>query len=800
VKYALRQLAKNPGFTVAALATLALGIGINTSAFTVLNRFLLQSLPFRNSERLVQLWFASKGQNAIYQGSGDYVEERAQATVFGEMAAYNVAPRSSLADGGQAPLQRVALFCSASFFPIVGIQPQIGRLFTDEEAKRFEWVTLISNAFWREHYGSDPKVLGRTLKIVGRSYTIIGVTPPSLDDPVLFGGPVAVFPLDPFTLVDETGRRGRQWYRVIGRLKPGVSLDQAQAEMTVVGRRLARDHPKSNADLDLRVIPFPTTVVDNNDAKVAWLVSALCGFILLIGCANLANLQIVRTTRRSQEIGVRLALGCSRARLIGMLLAESLLVSSTGGALGILVAATSNAFLARFFEVELPINPRVLGFALVASLVTGAAFGTVPAWMATRADVAATLKAGARGMTADRSRHRLRLGLVVAELALALTLLAGATFFVSGIYTLTHQELGWKADHVLAGYVELDHDHFGEFGDPRILAYSRTGGERLRALPGIDAVQFGGASPLSGFGGAPVRLEGEAVPEPGKGLVAGQAIATGDFFQVYGIHLLQGRAFRDSDGPGAPLVAIVSESLAKKAWPGQSPLGKRIGNADPDKPDWAEVVGVMADYRGVGDFYNPSASGLRVLRSFAQNTNRFISFSIRTVGPPEAMKDTVRKTMGLITPDIALSGLWSTREMMDGWIGFFTFLRRLLLEISVLGLLLAAVGIYGVVAALVSERTREIGIRMALGARPASLVWLFLRKGLQLSLIGAALGLAASAALVTLLGKMMPVVPGKNPGAVAGVALLLVGIALLASWLPARRATKTNPMVALRAE
>jgi putative ABC transport system permease protein len=800
VRHAIRQLAKNPGFTAVALATLALGIGVNTSAFTLLNRLMLQSLPYRNSSRLVQVWFTSKQQAFISQGSGDYMDEKEQNSVFEDMAAYNFTSRASLADTGQAPIQRGAVFMSANFFAIMGVQPQLGRLFTADEAKRFEWVTLLGHAFWREHYGSDPKVLGRTIKVNGRAYTIIGVMPPALDDPLLFDGQTAVFPLDPFTQADRENRHGRAWYRVVGRLKAGATLEQAQAEMTVVAQRLAHDHPKTNADLGLKVVPFPRSPVADDDARLFWLASALSGFVLAIACANLANLQIVRTTRRAQEIGVRLALGCTRARLMGMLLVDSLLVSVAGGALGLLVALWSNAYLARFFQVDMALDLRVAGFAFVVSLATGAVFGTVPAWMAARADVAASLKAGARGMTSDRSRHRLRQGLVVAELALALTMLAGAGFFVSGIFRVTHQDLGWKADNVIIGYVELDHDHFGEKLDPRSLEYARVAGARLRALPGVEAVQFGAASPLSGFQGSPIRIEGQPVPEPGKAISVSESVATPDFFQVYGIRLVQGRNFRDSDGPGAPHVVIISESLARKAWPGESAIGKRIGTADPAKPDWAEVVGVMADYRGAADFYNPSATRLRLLRPFAQNNQRFVSFNIRTSGPPAPMKETVRKAMGMVTPDIALSALSTAREVMDDEVAFFAFFRRMLLHISVLGLLLASVGVYGVVAALVSERTKEVGIRMALGARPAGLVWLFLKNGLRLSIIGAAVGLGASYLLLKLLERMLPALPGRDLGVTAGIAFLLVGIALLASWLPARRATKTDPLVALRAE
>jgi predicted permease len=378
-------------------------------------------------------------------------------------------------------------------------------------------------------------------------------------------------------------------------------------------------------------------------------------------------------------------------------------------------------------------------------------------------------------------------------------LLSGAGFFVSGIFKLTHQDLGWHADNLLIGNLNLDHDHYGELKDPRSLVFTERMVAALEALPGVEAVSIG-ETPAQSFYGVLLKIEGQPATEPGKGTLCGSGRSSPGFFKVHGIRLLQGRDFRDTDKAGAPNVAIINESLANKFWPGQSPLGKRIGSEDPSNPDWVEIVGVMQDFKCAAGFYNPMESRLMFLRPWGQFNMRFIPFNIRTSGEPEALKESVRKTLGLLAPDIALSNLSTAKETMARLVAYFTFLRRVLLQISALGLLLAAVGIYGVVANLASERTKEIGIRMALGAQASDILWMFLKNGLLLAVTGSAVGLLASYFLLKLLARMLAVVPGTDPWAVGVVALGLVLVAVLASWLPARRTTKISPTIALRSE
>lgn len=799
MRYALRQLARTPWFTCAALVTLGLSIGVNTTAFTVLNRIVLQSVPFHEPSRLVQIWAATPKGDPYPQAPGDYFDERDQSTSFEQLAAYVPYIRASLAEPNRPPVQVSSVGVTANFFPLFGIQPQFGRTFSAEDEAQQRSVAVISNAYWREHYDTDPNVLGKTAKLNRRLYTIVGVLPPAYDEPLLFAG----FGQKPaFIILDNAAvnrtLRHMNWYTVGARLKPGVTLEQAQAELTAIAQRLARAYPTTNGGRGFKVVPYPKNAMEGIGANVAWLILALSAMVLLIACANLANLQLVRTMSRTQEIGVRIALGCPQSAIVRMLLTESVLVSVAGGALGLLAAKWSNTYVASFYGVNMPIDFRVIGFAFVIALVSGGIFGTVPAWIASRTDVNTTLKSGGRAATADRSRHWLRQSLVAIELSLALLLLAAAGFFVSGIYRLTHQDLGWDAPDVVVGFIELDHDHYGEQGDARSLVFGEAMVRRLQTLPGVDAVALSMSSPAWGLGQVPFRAEGQPAPERGKEIFAGRAETTPDFLRTYGIQLVQGRNFSDSDRPDSPKVVIVNEALANKFWPGENPIGKRIGEPDPAKPDWAEVVGVMRDFKGAADIYNPAATSYKILRPWAQNTHRFIGFHVRLSSNAAASKETIRKAVAELAPDVAVTQLATVPEVLASEVSYFTFIRRILLQTSILGLLLAAVGIYGVVASLASERKVEIGIRMALGAQATDVVWLFLRNGLKLALIGAVIGTVLSFLVLSILEKILPMVPGRSPWAVVIVAIFLVAVAALASWLPAQRTARVDPTLALR--
>jgi putative ABC transport system permease protein len=797
MKSALRQLVKSPGFTVIALITLALGIGVNTTAFTILNRLLFQGLPFADSRRLVQIWATSPQSQFVPQSPGDYLDEKEQNTVFERTAAYLVYGDASLAEPGQLPERATGIAVAADFLPLMGIVPALGRAFTPDEDAHHASVILLSNAYWQKHFGGNPQILGRTLRLNGTVVTIVGVVPAAFDEPTLFGQRLDFWNLDATDVNRNLREKG--WYFVAARLKPGVTIGQAQAEMTALAARLAHDYPKTNAQRGLKVIPYPTDSIGELGRNITWLVMDLTLAVLLIACVNLANLQLVRTTGRAREFAIRLALGAPRGQLIRMLLNESLLLSLAGGALGLLIAKWGNSYLAAFFTLDMPLDFRVVGFTFAVSAVTGAIFGSIPAWLASRADVNTTLKQSSRGTSADRSRHRLRHGLIVVELALALILLTGAGYFIRGIQRLTHRELGWKPENLLVGYVALPHDGYGEEGDER----SRGFGDRLRtdllALPGVDHAAITRTSPAWGYGSIGFIVEGRPPPPRGQEPLAYWDSVSPGFLDTYGMRLLQGRDFTEADRHDGLRVVIVNEAMAQKLWPGENPLGKRIGATDPAHPDWAEIVGVTNNIVPGSDL-SPPVTRYAVYRPWAQGSHRFIAFSLHSAKDPRVLENGVRHAMARLEPNVVIPFLATADDTMTSTLSGFTLVRRLLIEVAVLGLLLAAVGIYGVIANLASERTQEIGIRMALGAQASDVRWLFLRNGIRLALLGTAIGLLGSFGLIRILNRTMSIVPGNDPWVVIGVAALLIGVALLACWLPARRATKVNPLIALRAE
>lgn len=798
IKHALRQLYKQPGFTVISLATLALGIGINTTAFTVLNRLLLHGLPFRDPSRLVQVFRTSPQQQDMGQAPGDYFDEREENSAFEGMAVYYTDGSASLALPGKPAQTSVTMPVNADFFPVMGVAPFIGRPFTKEDEAQHAALVILGDAFWRKNFNANPQVLGQTFRLDGKVVTVVGVMSPSMDDPELFGSRPDLWKLDNTDVNRDL--RDKSWYLVAGRLKPGATISQAQAALNAIATRLAHDFPKTNSDRGFRVVAYPTDSEGDLGRKIIWMIMDLALVVLLIACVNLANLQIVRTTGRSREFAIRLALGSSRKRLVGMLLCESILLSLAGGALGLTIAKWGNSYLAAFFDMDMPLDFRVLIFAFAASAVTGAVFGTLPALLASRSDVNSTLKQGARGSTSDRSRHRLRHGLIIAELAMALTLLTAAGYFVRGLQRLTHPDQGWRGENVLVGFIGLPHDRYGEEGDERSRLFGDQFRDGLLALPGVEQASVSRGLPVFGSGVSNgFLIEGEALPAKGKEPIAGVNFVSLGYFDTFGIRVEEGRDFAAADRPGSPHVALISRSMANKFWPGQSPIGKRIGETDPTKPDWAEIVGIVNDINGLGQT-GPLDSHFDIYRPWEQNSHRFIAFSLHTVHDPRVLLDGVRKVLAKMEPDVAATFLSTVDELVQRSLSGITVVRRLLVEIAALGLLLSAVGIYGVIANLASERTQEIGIRMALGAQPNDVLWLFLRNGIRLALIGTGIGLLCSIGLMIALGKVMAIVPGKDPWVVAVVAAVLVMVALLACWLPARRATAVNPIEALRAD
>jgi len=798
MRIAFRQLVKTPGFTVIALITLALGIGVNTTAFTVLNRLLFLPQPYPETGRMVQIWSTTPQWQNGTLSPADFCDLREQNTVFAHLSVCNIDYFKSLAAAGHTPEQSIAVAVTADFFSILGISASLGRTFTPEDQAKQAPVVVLSNTYWQKHLAGDLNVLGRSLRFDGKTVTVIGVMPPVLDDPLLWNGRIDLWYLDFVELNRQL--RDRSWYSVIARLKPGVTLGQAQTELRTIAARLAHDFPKTNDQRGLRVAPFAPDYQGDLGRTLNWLVMALSLSVLLIACVNLTNLQFVRSTGRSREYAIRLALGASRGQLIRQLLNESLLLSLSGGAFGLLVAKWGNAYYAAYFDAPMPLDLCVLAFAFAVSVLVGVVSGVIPAWFGSRADISAALKQGGRGSTADCSRHRLRHGLIVAELALALTLLTGAGFFIRGIQRIMSRELHWRPENTLVGYFELPYERYGDEADRRLQVITDKFLAALRLLPGVDHAAVSSNSPAWAYGGRMnLLIEGQSPPPKGNAPGARHISITCDFFDTVGIRLLQGRNFTDFDRPDAPGVAIINQAMAGKFWPGQNPIGKRIGDADSSNPRWYEIVGVVNDIVAGLDF-DGEHSRSQFYRPWAQHSIRFITFSLHSTSDPRTLTDRVRQSLAGIEPDVAITDLTTAEEAMKNSLSGYAFVRRTLAQLAGLGLLLSAMGVYGVIANLTVERTHEVGVRMALGAQRGDVVWLFLRNGVTLALIGAAIGLLLSFALVRVLIQTVAIIPGDDPWIIAGLAAVLVGVAVLACWLPARRATKVSPLLALRAE
>lgn len=796
VKIALRQLLKTPAFTVIALFTLALGIGVNTSAFTVLNYLVFGSQPYPEADRMVQIWSTSPQFQNGNIAPGDFCDFREQSTSFIHLSVYYVNYQKSVAIPGHTPEQSIAMAVTADFFTILGLAPALGRTFTPGDQAGQLPVVIISHHFWQKNLGGDPQVLGRSLRFDGKTVSIIGVMPPVLDDSRLWNGRLDLWHIDPLEANRQV--RDKAWYSLIGRLKPGVTLGQAQAEVKAIAARLAKDFPKTNEQRGARVEPFAPDSLSDIGHTLTWLIMALSVTVLLIAYVNLANLQLVRATGRSREYAIRLALGASRGQLMRQLLTESLLLSLAGGACGLLVAKWGNLYFAAFFDVPLPLDPRVLGYALLASTLTGVAAGLIPAWLGSRADVNSALKLSGRGSTADRSRHRLRHSLIVVELALALTLLTGAGFFIRGLQRVIDRDLHWRMENILTGPFELSYENYGDEPNVRHEVFTEKFLTALRQLPGVDHAAISLGTPAFGPGGGQqLLIEGQAPPPKGQEPFATVCRVTPDYFETYGIRLLQGRNFAETDRLGAPAVAIISQAMAAKFWPGENPIGKHFG--EPNRPGWQEVIGVASNTTFGPDFvglFPPS----HFYQPWAQQSTRFPTFSIHSTADPRALGDAVRQALARIEPDVAITQLVTAEEAMAQSMDGFLLVRGILAILAGLGLLLSAVGIYGVIANLTAERTQEVGVRMALGAQQHDVVWLFLRNGLFLALLGTVIGLLLSFALTRVLTRSITIVPGNDPWVIAGLAVVLVLVALTACWLPARRATKVDPVIALRAD
>ena len=802
MKHALRSLAKSPGFTVVAVLTLALGIGMNTAMFSMLNGFLLRPLSYPDADRLFRLNRFTTSQPYGGQAPANFLDLQRAGTEVADLAALRYWGYT-LAEPGQAPDSPFAARVTANYFDVLGLRPQLGRNFLPgEDFPGQNNVAIISHEYWQSQFNGAPDIVGRTVRVDAAPTEIIGVMPAD-QNALRLTGTIELFRPMAFSEQERATRTDNN-LTVIGRYRDGVTPTQAAAQFDALGRRLAADHPTENGGAELRIQSLQSTTLTGVGLTTTWLLVGLSGFVLLIACANLANLLLARAMSRAREFSIRGALGASRFQLIKPITTECFLLAATGCGAALLVASWTSAWLGRQYggpsnPYDFSLDNRVLGFAIVASFVTAVLFGVAPAWWSTRVEINESLKGGSRGSTGTRSQQHYRQLLLAAQFGIALVLLAGAGFFIRGVDRLTHVESGWNPAGVITGSVNLASAKYNA-AEP-ILAFHRELRDRLMALPGVANVSVSFEEPLFD---APAqrsyRVEGREAPKPGQDIVAYTNGVSASYFDTFGTHLLRGRLIDETDTLTSRPVVVINDAMARALFPQHDAVGHRLAVAGDEKPVWAEIVGVVEDVRSPR--VRPSAIGFQVYKPFAQEAWQYVTIAVRATDPAKvaSLLEPIRTNVAALDPDQPVSGLRPAAEKVALSAGFWVTIDRLLSLFAGLGLLLAALGIYGVTARLVAQRTTEIGIRMALGAQVRDIIRLVLSGGFRPVLAGAVFGLIGAVYLSHYLTRELPAFGGSSLLPVTAAAALLIIVALAASWLPARRAAKVDPLVALRAE
>ncbi|HTT61055.1 MAG TPA: ABC transporter permease [Bryobacteraceae bacterium] len=801
LRYALRMLVKSPGFALAAVLTLALGIGANTAIFSVVNAVLLRPLPYREAGRLAMIWseFPGRGwiQNAIYPG--DYQDWKDQNRWFEGMAAFqdrsfNLTRENLPAE--EVPGERV----TASFFSVLRASAMLGRTFTEEEDRaRAPRVAVLSNACWRERYAGDPLVIGKTMALNSETYTIVGVMPPEFQFP-----PFGARKSELWTPLGAVSRnRSLHELYCLVRLNNGVPLADAQARMSVVNSRLVRENPSTNTGWTARVQPLRDIAAGSEKPALMVLTWAV-GFVLLIACANIANLLLARSTGRRKEIAVRLALGAGRRRILAQFLTESLLLALAAAALGLLLAAWGMSGLVALAPADTPgvasasIDGRVLAFTILIAVLTGVIFGIAPALGAAALDVNQNLKEGGRGSTSGRRRQSLRSALVVSEFALALVLLIGAGLLIRSFVRVVRIDPGFDPKNVLTMRIRPSGQRYDD--DRAYYTFFRNLLPRVRALPGVEQAGIGTALPLIDWNGWGFVTEKNPNVPLSEGPDGNYQAISPDFFRALKIPLRRGRFFDDGDREDTAPVAIINEESAREFWPGENPVGTRIRiGGEGDRPRWRTIVGVVGNVRR-NDLTDAARPETYVPYTQPPLAVRPREMLIRTAGDPARIAQSVRREAAALDKDQPVADIQTLESVVGTVLSPRVFSTALLGIFASLALALAAVGIFSVMAYSVAQRTHEIGIRVALGARRGAVMRLVVGHGLKLAVAGIVAGGAASLALTRLLADFLYDIRPTDPATFAGVALLLIAVALGASYLPAKRAMSVDPATALRDE
>jgi putative ABC transport system permease protein len=802
LRLALRDLRKRPAFTAIVVATIALGIGANTAIFSFVYAVLLNPLPFSEPDRLVFLAEKNRTHERWSVAYPNYVDWTARAQSFDDMAAFW--SKAFTLTGIDEPAQLRGRHVNWNFFRVLGVRPQLGRLFVEEDDRPGAAPTLVlSNETWRDRFGSDPEIVGKTIRLDEELFTIIGVLPGGYE--LLRPGDIYV-PLAPAI---EEGKslfldRGNHFSLYgLARLKPGVSVGQADREMQGLAAQLEQEYSATNSGSSAGATSLAEVLVGDVRKELLVLLGAV-GFVLLIACLNVANLLSVRAAGRQKEIAVRIALGAKRSRIVRQFLTESLLISLAGGTVGFLVAIWATRGLVALAPSGIPrleqvgVNLPVLAFTLCVSVAIGLLFGLLPALQATRPDLSATLKEGGR-LSAGRPHERTRRALLVSEVALALVLLIGAGLMLRTVGQLINVDPGFDVENLLTARFELPTTPYP--GERRRAFYDECL-TRVGALPGVQSAALTFSLPIDGSNWNSVFIVGDKPVPPSAELpsAAMTPVSTG-FFDTMKIRLVKGRSFDARDGENAPKVVMINETLARQLWPGEEAIGKRFkqGWPESDAP-WREVVGVVADVKTNGvDQVTP----LQVYMPIGQETPRLLYLVVRTAadaGDPLALGTAVGTAVHAVDRDVPVYSVASMDELMAGAIENQRVVLTLLGGFAVLALVLAAIGIYGVMSYTVAQRTHEIGVRSALGARPSHVLRMVLGQGMALALAGVAIGLAGAFALTRLMEGLLFGVSATDPLTYVAISLLLAGVAVVACYVPARRATKVDPTVALRYE
>jgi predicted permease len=804
IRYGWRQLLKRPGFTLLAILSMALGIGANTAIFSLVDTVLLRPLPVREPEQLIAVDGQLKnGTEFTLQSYLNYKDYRDRNTVFSGMLAYRFVVASLSHNGVN---ERVWGYdVSGNYFDLLGVKPALGRSFLPEEDKTPDShpVVILSHACWQKRFAGNPAIIGQKILLNSHPFTVIGVGPKGFVGTEVAYAPEFWVPLMMAKKIEPSStwleNRSSDNLFVVGRLKPGITVDQAKAQLDVVTEQMAKEHPKENAGRRVFLMPPGLFIPDIRNSIFAFsgLLAVVGALVLLLACVNLANLLLARATERRKEIGIRLAVGASRSRLVRQLLTESVLLSVMGGGVGLLLAVWTNQLIASIklptdiaLLFDLRIDWRVLAFTLVLSLFTGVAFSLIPALQSSKPELVPALKE--ENSFAGFRRSRLRNGLVIAQIALSLVLLISAGLIVRGLQAAQRMRPGFNPENAIALSFDLS---LQGYDDPKGRAFYRRVMERAAAIPGVRSVAATNVLPLAlDYSSNTIYLEGQPVQSRSEMPLAIPYSVSPRFFETMGM-ALRGRDFLPNEDQKDSRVAVVNETFARRFFPGQDPIGKRYNHTGPEDPFW-QIIGVVPDgkYNTLGE--EPKAVTYRPLRYF----DEVFTLIARTDADPRTVLAALRRAVQELDPTLPIYDAKTLTEHMNIPLFPAKMAAGILASFGVLALLLAAIGIYGVMSYVVAGRTREIGLRMALGAQAADVLRLILRQGMLLAIFGTIIGLTIGLGGTRLLKTLLYGVSAADPATFVTVTLLLGSVTFLACWLPALRATRVDPMRALRAE